>query len=244
MTRKPPLIVIALTLIVVTLPASGDGAIKPPPQASTTEHVDFAPGGVIHINGSYGELNVDGWARPEIEVTVIKSLPYGYKPTRTNQAKAHLDGVRIVTERKNPSEATISTELPLRHRPWTPPFTRHTADGVMVQYEIHVPRDSHLLIHHGTGSVSLSGMAADIDANVGRGDILLWLPPGAYSLDARTKFGIVSSDIEGSALNKYLIGESFIKANPPPSHRLHLRMGFGGITVKEILPESQAPAAH
>ena len=244
MTRKPPLIVIALTLIVVTLPASGDGAIKPPPQASTTEHVDFAPGGVIHINGSYGELNVDGWDRPEIEVTVIKSLPYGYKPTRTNQAKAHLDGVRIVTERKNPSEATISTELPLRHHPWTPPFTRHTADGVMVQYEIHVPRDSHLLIHHGTGSVSLSGMAADIDANVGRGDILLWLPPGAYSLDARTKFGIVSSDIEGSALNKYLIGESFIKANPPPSHRLHLRMGFGGITVKEILPESQAPAAH
>jgi len=244
MTRKPPLIVIALTLIVVTLPASGDGAIKPPPQASTTEHVDFAPGGVIHINGSYGELNVDGWDRPEIEVTVIKSLPYGYKPTRTNQAKAHLDGVRIVTERKNPSEATISTELPLRHHPWTPPFTRHTADGVMVQYEIHVPRDSHLLIHHGTGSVSLSGMAADIDANVGRGDILLWLPPGAYSLDARTKFGIVSSDIEGSALNKYLIGESFIKANPPPSHRLHLRMGFGGITVKEILPESQAPAAQ
>jgi hypothetical protein len=46
--------------------------------------------------------------------------------------------------------------------------------------------------------VSVSGMAGDIDANVGRGDILLWLPPGAYSLDARTKFGIVSSDLPES----------------------------------------------
>ena len=244
MASKLAFVIVTLSLLEAALPVSGDGAIKPPPQASTTEHVDFAPGGLIHINGSYGELNVDGWDRPEIEVTAIKSLPYGYKPRRADQDKAHLDGVRILTERKNPTEATISTELPLRRRPWAPPFTRHTADGVMVQYEIHVPRDSHLVIHHGTGSVSVSGMAGDIDANVGRGDILLWLPPGAYSLDARTNFGIVSSDIEGSARNKYLIGESFTKANSPPSHRLHLRMGFGGITVKEILPESQAPAAQ
>ena len=244
MASKLAIVIVTLSLLGTALPVSGESAIKPPPQASTTEHVDFAPGGLIHVNGSYGELNVDGWDRPEIEVTVIKSLPYGYKPRRADQPKADLDGVRIRTERKNPAEATISTELPLRHHPWTPPFTRHTADGVMVQYEIHVPRDSHLVIHHGTGSVSVSGIAGDIGANVGRGDILLWLPPGAYSLDARTKFGIVSSDIEGSARNRYLIGESYTKANSPPSHRLHLRMGFGGITVKEILPESQAPAAQ
>jgi len=244
MTPKLPFIVVALSLLGITLPVRGEGGIKQPPQTTTTEHMDFAPGGVIRINGSYGELNVDGWDRPEIEVTVSKSLPYGYEPKRADQAKAHLDGVRIVTERKTSAEATISTELPLRHLRWTPPFGRHTAGGVMIQYEIHVPRDSHLAIHHGTGSVSVSGIAGDIDASVGRGDILLWLPPGSYSLDAKTKFGIVSSDIEGSARNKYLIGESFTKANPPPTHRLHLRMGFGGITVKEILPESHAPAAQ
>jgi hypothetical protein len=114
----------------------------------------------------------------------------------------------------------------------------------MIQYEIHVPRDSRLAIHHGTGSVSVTGIAGDIDASVGRGDLLLWLPPGSYSLDARSKFGIVSSDLEGAAHNRHLIGESFARVNPPFSHRLHLRMGFGGITLKEILKESQAPAAH
>src|SRR5579872_40693 len=104
MASKLAFVIVTLSLLETALPASGDGAIKPPPQASTTEHVDFAPGGLIHINGSYGELNVNGWDRPEIEVTAIKSLPYGYKPRRADRDKAHLDGVRIGTERKNPTE--------------------------------------------------------------------------------------------------------------------------------------------
>jgi hypothetical protein len=242
---KPPLafILVPLTLLGMILPASAERGIKQPPQKTTTERVNFAPGGTIHINGSYGDLNVDGWDRPEVEVTVIKSLPYGYKAKQPDQGAADLDRVRIVTEHKSPPELTISTELPSRHYPWIPPFTRHTTGGVGVEYEIHVPSDSRLAIHHGTGTVSVNGVAGDIDASVGRGDILLWLPPGSYSLDARTTFGIVSSDLEGDAHNRHLIGESFTRANQAPAHRLHLRMGFGGITIKEILPESQIPAA-
>jgi hypothetical protein len=233
-----------LKLALAMVPLSLLGMVLPPPQTTTTEHADFAPGGLIHINGSYGDLNVEAWDRPEIEVNVIKSLPYGYKPKQPNQATARLAGIHIVIERKTPAEATITTSLLERLPVWIPPFTRHTTGGVSVEYEIHVPRDSRLAIHHGTGSVSVSGVSGDIDASAGRGDILLWLPPGAYSLDARTKFGIVSSDLAGTAHNKHLIGESFTQANPPPAHRLHLRMGFGGITLKEILPESQAPAAR
>lgn len=243
MTSKLASVVVPFTLLGVTLTASGEGGIKQPPQKTATERVNFAPGGTIHIDGSYGNLSVDGWDRPEVEVTVIKSLPYGYKAKRSDQGAADLDRVRIVAEHKSPPELTISTELPARKHAWMPPFTRHTTGGVGVEYEIHVPRDSRLAIHHGTGSVSVNDVAGDIDASVGRGDILLWLRLGSYSLDARTKFGIVSSDLEGNAHNRHLIGESFTQVNPPPSHRLHLRMGFGGITLKEILPESQASAA-
>jgi hypothetical protein len=244
MKSKLAFAVVPLALLGMTLPVSGQSAIKPPPEKTTTELVDFAPGGTVRIEGSYGDLNVDGWDRPEVEVTVIKTLPYGYKTKQPDQGAADLDRVRIVTEHKSPPEVTISTALPSRHLPWTPPFTRHTTGGVMVQYEIHVPRDSRLAIRHGTGLVSVNNVAGDIDASVGRGDIILWLPPGAYSLDARTKFGIVSSDVVGAAHNKYLIGESFTRADPSPAHRLHLRMGFGGITLKEILPESLAPASR
>ena len=216
----------------------GEGGIKQPPEKTSTERMNFAPGGTIRIDGSHGDLAIEGWDRSEVEVTVIKTLPYRRKARQPDQDASDLDRVRIVTEHKSPPELTISTALPSRRLPWTPPFARHTTGGVMIQYRIHVPRDSRLAIHHGTGSVSVGGLTGDIDASVGRGDLLLWLPPGLYSLDARTKFGIVSSDLEDVAHNGHLIGESFTQVNPPPSHRLHLRTGFGGITLKEILPES------
>ncbi len=231
-----------ITLLGVMLPASGAGGIKQPPQTTTTDRVNFAPGGTIRIDGSYGDLSVEGWGRPEVEVTVIKTLPYGYKAKQQEQATAHLERVRIVTLHESPRELSISTELPSRRHAWIPPFTRHTTGGVGVQYEIHVPRDSRLEIHHGTGFVSVSGVAADIETKAARGDILLWLPAGSYSIDAKTKFGIVSSDLDGDAVNRYLIGERFTRATPPPAHRLHLRMGFGGITIKEIPPEAETPA--
>ena len=186
-------------------------------------------------------MNIEGWDRPQVEVIVIKTLPYANKPKPPERSTAALDQVRIVTEKKSSPELTISTKLPARSA-WIPPFTGHTAHGVMAEYEIHVPRESRLVIQHGTGTVSVNGVSGDIDARGARGDILLWLPPGTYALDARTKFGIVSSDLDGAAHNKYLIGESFTEPNPPPAHRLHLRMGFGGITLKKILPESQPPA--
>ena len=150
--------------------------------------------------------------------------------------------MRIVTEHRSAPELTISTGLPPRRFSWMPPFWRHPTGGVSVEYDIHIPRNSRLAIHHGTGSVSVIDISGDIDARVGRGDILLWLTPGAYSLDARTNFGIVSSDLKGAGHNKYLIGESFTQVSPPHSHRLRLRTGFGGITLKESLPESHAPA--
>ncbi|MDP8989823.1 MAG: DUF4097 domain-containing protein, partial [Acidobacteriota bacterium] len=230
-------------LALAMVPLSLLGMVPPPPQTTATERVNFAPGGTIRIDGSYGDLNVDAWDRPEVEVTVIKSLSYGYKHKPPDQPNTHLDGVRIVTERKSPMELTISTALPSRHSAWTPPFTHHTTGGVGVEYEIHVPRDSRLAIHHGTGNVTVNGVMGDIDATARRGDILLWLPPDSYSVDAKSKFGSVSSDLEGDALNQYLFGQRFTRVTPAPSHRLHLRMGFGGITIKEILPETEMPAA-
>ena len=124
----------------------GESAIKPPPEKTTTEHVDFAAGGLIRINGSYGDLNVAGWDRPEIEVTVIKLLPYGYKPKQPEQAAAHgcflpYQRLRICSGQylhrrrlgsKYPTMGVRATCLDRRarkrlrlHRRWS--FTEHTS---------------------------------------------------------------------------------------------------------------------
>jgi hypothetical protein len=242
MTLKVVVILFGLGVLGTALPMFAEEGSKQPAQA-TTERVSFASGGMIRINGSYGDLNVEGWDQPEVEITVIKSMPYDYKGKQPDEATKQLDSPSIVTQRKSSNELVISTNSAQRRSLLSRFPPRKTNGSVSIEYEIHVPRDSRLVIHHGTGSVSVSDVTGDLEATCGRGDILLWLRPGSYSIDARTKFGIVSSELEGATLSRYLIGQRFTRETAPPSHRLYLRMGFGGITIKGILPESESPAA-
>jgi hypothetical protein len=231
----------------VMLPSFGAEEFKQV-QVTNTDRVNFAPGGLIRLNHSYGDMTVEGWDRPEVEITVVKTMPFDYKLKHPELASQHVEAVRVVTERRSDTELAISTDLPVRKGHFSPPLPRKTTGSVMLEYQIHVPRDSRLQIHHGVGAVSVSDVTGDIEATVGRGDIMLWLPAGAYSagaysIDAKTKFGRVSSELDGAVLSQYLIGERFTRVNPPsPSHRLYLRMGVGGITILGNKPESEAPA--
>jgi hypothetical protein len=227
MRRPCAIAVLVLGAVGVTLPLSGES--QQPVQISNTERVDFPPGGTIRINGSYGHLVVEGWDRPDVEITVTKS-------------GARSDSVRVATNRASDTELTISTTLPSRHGDWFPFLPSTTTAGVRTEYEIHVPRDTQLVIHNHVGYVFVSGVTGDIDASASRGDILLMLPDsGTYSIDAETKLGAVSSDFDGSVLSRYLIGQNFARTFPSPSQHLYLRMGFGGITIKAVPAEAEGP---
>lgn len=229
-----------LSMLAVTMPLWAADALKQP-QVINTERVDFAPGGTIRINGSYGYLTVEGWDQPAVEITVTKSLRFGGSKNQ-DEDQPRLESIRVVTNHASPTELTISTTRAPRHSAWPPHLSSTTTNGVRADYEIHVPRDSRLAIHHGTGFVLINGVTSDIEVSVGRGDILLMLPDsGSYSIDAKTKLGAVSSDFEGSALNRYLVGQRFTRTLTPPPQQLYLRMGFGGITIKAVPPEAEPP---
>lgn len=200
--------------------------IEPP----HTQHVTFAPGGVVRIEEPHGDVYVEGWDQAEVEVTVVKSMPYGYKRKHPEEATKHLDGVRVVTELKSATELRISTLHP----------RSKTTDAVIIEYEIHVPRDSKLTIHRATGSVLVMGLTSDIEVECRRGDIQLMLrDSGQYSIDAASKLGTVISDFEGATkLNPYRLGERYSTASGQSTPRIHLRMGFGGITIKAVPPEA------
>src|SRR5258708_3401078 len=104
---------------------AGDGA-KQPVQTTTSERVAFATGGLIRFDDSYGDLNVEGWDRPEVEIKVTKSLSRYYSPKQRENAVRLLERVRV-TQQASGAELTIST-LPSKHR-----------GGVMVEYQVHVP---------------------------------------------------------------------------------------------------------
>jgi len=203
-------------------------------QVTSTDTVKFAPGGLVQISGSYGDLAVEGWERPEVEVTVSKALSYGFK-----EDQSRLEGVTVVTKRHSDSELSIATITPSPNR-FVHPFGGK-GNGVAIEYIIRIPRNSRLMIHHGVGIVSVRDVTGDIEATCSRGDILLWLPgPGPFALDAKSKFGNVSSDFAGDAsLALYRMGERFVVPNAPASPRIHLRMGFGGIAIKRTPAEAR-----
>lgn len=239
MTRRLAALFVGLNVVGMLLPLFGDEASKRPVEVVHTERVPFAPGGVIQVLHSFDTLNVEGWDRPEVEVTVVKSRGRYYEPNRREQAARGLERVRIIAERHSDSELTISTILP-HHRF---PRSLFGKSGVIVEYRIHVPRDSNLAIHHGTGRVLVSNVTGNIDATSRGGYILLMLPDsGTYSIDARSKFGTVSSDFVGDAHRRYLVGSGFARATPPPSHRIYVRTLMGGITIKAAPAEADAPA--
>ena len=202
-----------------------------PAQATTTDLVNLAPGGLIRVTTASSNLFVNAWDRPEVEITTIKS-------SRRAQC---LDDIRVVTTHPSATELAITTTLPPSNF-----FARlfGLTCGARVEQHVNAPGDSRLVIRHGAGYLMVSRMSADIEASSRSGDIVLMLPdPGPYAIDAKSTFGGVSSDFAGTAHRKKLLGEAFAGANPPSSRRIYLRIGFGGITIKEVPPNPEAPAA-
>jgi hypothetical protein len=234
-------LILASWAALAALPVLADENLKPPVGSVSTQSADFAPGGTIRVDGSYDDLYIEGWDRARVEVTAVKFLPYEFDPAHPQHAAQNLEKVGVDLERKSPTEMAITTSLPPRKGLLTHfPFYSKT-EHVRIEYHVYVPHDSKLVIHHGVGLVSVTGIKGDIEATCHRGDIVLWLQPSEkYSVDAKNKLGKISSDFEGSSVARFLVGQKFTGSETGAPYRLFLRMGFGGITLKPILPESEA----
>jgi hypothetical protein len=205
-----------------------------PAQTTHTERRNFAPGGTITLGDSFGDLYIHGWDQPAVEMTLSKEI----QDYDTPQNAAELLGrVRFTTEHPSASELKISTAIPPHS------FFRHPFGGkgpVTVRYELSVPRDTHLVIHHGGGNILIDNVTAGIEATNREGDIVLILPgPGPYSIDARSKMGTVISELPGQAHWNGFVGEKLKGANDAKATPIHVHVGFGGITIKEMPPEAQ-----
>jgi hypothetical protein len=212
-------------------------AAEPPrqqPELTTRAHFDFAPGGTIRVNDSFGCLSIEGWDRPEVEVTVTRYGSGFYAGQARERKVQKLEKVKVNAERRSAKEIVISTQLPPHSRWFTVPFSSATRAGADVEYLIRVPRASHLAIHHGHGSVIIADVSGAIDASATSGDIVVMLPdPGPHSIDAKTKVGTIYNDF-GDPKHSNLIGERFASEKAATAQRVRLRTGIGGISIQEI----------
>jgi hypothetical protein len=220
-TQKLFLIASAAALALVA-----DDRSNRPLSATHADHFNVPAGGSIRLDNSFGEVDIDGWDRPEVEVTVTKSIE---KLAQKDGAVAQqrLDSVQI-TVKQNDVETIVSTVYPERPGFWRLAGRRGDVD---INYRIHAPRASKLIIVHNSGGLNISGISGDIHSTVSNGQITLTLPEGQYAIDAKCKIGKVYSDFDGHDRRRHLWGDEF--DNPSPAHapNLYLRAGFGDIMI-------------
>jgi hypothetical protein len=200
-----------------------------------TERMDFPSGGLLRLNHSVGELTIEGWDQPGLEMTVTKTTKEEYDSATRQKGVEELDQVRIAAERHG-NELALTTTLP-RYGHFMPPLPGSAR--VDLESHIYVPRGARLAIEHGEGNVYIEEVAGNIDVAVGQGTILLRLPEqGHYDIDARSKWGSVTSDFAGQARRaRWLVGHQFA-GNEQVGRKLHLRTGYGDIIIlKERKPK-------
>ncbi len=76
MRRNLAAALFGLTVMAATPLSGADGLQEKGPKQSfevtSTERVNFLPGGTIRLESSYGYLTVEGWDEPEVAITVTK----------------------------------------------------------------------------------------------------------------------------------------------------------------------------
>lgn len=195
-----------------------------------TERADFPAGGLLQFKNSMGELTVEGWDRPDVEITTIRSTKDVYPAGDREKVSAKLDRVKISVEHQGEG-LTIATVVP-KHR---------AGPGVAfdLEYRIKAPMNARLSVEHGNGEVHVDNLTSDIHVTVGKGEITLHLAPeGQYGIDAKSDLGVVISDFPGQEKRlRWRVGHSFLQAKA--AHNLYLRAGFGDI----IIMKYQKPVA-
>lgn len=210
---------------------TGLAQILTPVEVTTTEKVDLGPGGTIRIVGSEGELNIEAWDQPQVEVTVTRYTERGSDPKSREATQKLLAGIRVETKKTGANEVTISTDIAAHN--WVSRGF-HGLTAVDVDYRIHVPRDAKLNIRHGSGDVLITGVAGGIDAHAGNGEIIVLLPSKVnYSIEAKAKFGTVYSDFDGATKHVFPFGSSFEQKGSDSAKAVILETGNGGVSVQK-----------
>src|ERR1700688_3622350 len=131
-----------LTLsIVLALPLMADDRSKQKLSATKTERFSVPAPGVIRLENSLGEVDIDGWDRPEVEVTVVRSSEHLYDPKERAEAQRRLDSVQI-TAKQNGNDLVISTAYPPQNG-FVHPLSRRS--DIEISYRIQAPRASKLI---------------------------------------------------------------------------------------------------
>lgn len=213
-------------------------------EISHTQKLDFPAGGTLRLVHSTGEVTIEGWDEPGVELTTtIRSLE-GYPAADRGKEKKELDRVHV-DAKKNGNELAIATTYP-HHRAFPYIERLSVVTDFDLQYVIKVPRSAKLAIDHDDGEVNITGITGNVQAKARQGLIELLINAGNMPpmIDAKSYIGTVNSDFDGTEKNQYLhFGHTFTEGASSAPQKLDLKVSYGDIVIlKAHAPKEPAPA--
>jgi hypothetical protein len=196
---------------------------------ANTQTLSFDPTGVIQVERSFGDVEIEGWDKAEVQITTIRSTQQSYADEDLAAAEKDLSEIAITAVKQGEDRLKISTDFPSRS---TTRLLR-SRTSTDLKYVIKAPAQAKIVVHHDIGQVNLVNFRGDIEVTNRIGEIGLRLPdPQAYSVDASARVGDVDSEV-GSSSGENLVGQHL--RNCAFGHPLmYLRVGIGDITIRKI----------
>jgi hypothetical protein len=227
----------ALLVPILCLSLFASGSDRKKLEIETTQSMSFASDGEILIEDSFGELEIEGWDRPEVEITITKGTRKHYSLDEQEKALQFLNSVEVIAFAEQPNRLVISTSFPDR-RVFTRPLRGKS--NIELSYKIKAPRRVKLSIKHDTGEVTVKDIAGDIKVTARIGQIYLRIPRDEnYTINASVRLGEVESDFRGRSGRKFL-SERFVSDESCGMRNIYARVGIGQIDIRKM--QASAPA--
>lgn len=178
--------------------------------------------GTLMLDTRTGNIQVDGWDEPRLEIEAEKVVEAG------NEKKSAplYDLIQVVLEGQD-KQVTVRTVYPPR-RLWRP-FRGESK--LSVNFRIHMPFDANLVMHCVDGDVRVAGLVGKQQINVNYGDVEINVPTiyRLRSLNARSILGYVQSDIHGEDSAGW--GRRIMFWNSQGDQDIKVRVRMGGVYV-------------
>ncbi len=214
--------------LLAALPALGRDRDKHRVERSSTETIPFIERGTIRVDDSFGVLEIQGWDKPEVEMSVRRSTQKRYR--HTDEGKAIRDLERIVIR------TTRSQNTLLIHTIFPGPSLDHPLRGksnLRLHYTLKVPRHSSLYVRHDIGEVNVRDVGGDLHVTSRIGEVSLKLPEDSdYQVDAKARIGEVSTPLRGRSERSFLVGERFQSPYRREARQVFARVGIGEIRIE------------
>ena len=178
--------------------------------------------GTLTVDTRMGNLQVEGWDEPRLEIEAEKVVEAKNEP----RAQPLYDLVQVVVEGKD-KQVQLRTLYPPR-RLWRP-FRGESK--LSVNFRIRMPFDANLVLKCVDGDVRVNGLVGMQEIRVNYGDVEITVPSiyRLRSLNARSVLGYVQSDLHGEDSAGF--GQKIVFWNSGGDQDILVRVRMGGVYV-------------